>query len=374
MRANMLLRRAALAILLIMPAMDMVCVGRNVTTSLCFVKTFVGDYKKIFAVVGITLSIAGLCGFSWWFDQLAKSIKEEQVCPEGKKLLHNIIENGELYKLKFLVQAKTIDVNEAKTFTSKSTFQFYSRLLIVAAQFGHEDMVKYLLDVGADPNVFDDVRCYSPLIAAAEKGNLKIVKLLVENKKKPANVNACGCYNNAAIVYAAAAGNTKIVKYLVDKGANKDQKSIAMLHAIYCGKCNVVEYLYGIGESLKGAMSEAARHGYKSIIDFCLKQGMDINDETECVLKNACWEVMTVYGAWDYIREKLVNSSYVDLNFIRYLVDEKGAKVTDKILKLTKKYITLNNRTAWNGGFLNKKKSDDLAEYLATKKPKLLEI
>lgn len=51
--------------------------------------------------------------------------------------------------------------------------------LMVAAAFGHVDTVRVLIDTGADVNA-QDLTGWTPLHAAAFKGNLQIVRLLLE--------------------------------------------------------------------------------------------------------------------------------------------------------------------------------------------------
>ena len=50
--------------------------------------------------------------------------------------------------------------------------------LMVAAAFGHVDMVRVLIDRGADVNA-QDLTGWTPLHAAAFKGNMQIVRLLL---------------------------------------------------------------------------------------------------------------------------------------------------------------------------------------------------
>ncbi|MDR4494861.1 MAG: ankyrin repeat domain-containing protein [Nitrospirales bacterium] len=56
--------------------------------------------------------------------------------------------------------------------------------LMVAAAFGHVDTVQTLLDAGADVNA-QDLTGWTPLHAAAFKGNMTIVRLLLEKGAIP---------------------------------------------------------------------------------------------------------------------------------------------------------------------------------------------
>jgi hypothetical protein len=58
----------------------------------------------------------------------------------------------------------------------------------VAAQYGHTEMVRLLLDAGEDPNRFNPVGAHShstPLHQAAWNGHLEVVKLLIERGANP---------------------------------------------------------------------------------------------------------------------------------------------------------------------------------------------
>lgn len=57
--------------------------------------------------------------------------------------------------------------------------------LIMAAKYGHKDLVEYLIQNGADVN-YELIGDETPLINASEHGHLDIVKLLIA---KGADVN-----------------------------------------------------------------------------------------------------------------------------------------------------------------------------------------
>ena len=83
----------------------------------------------------------------------------------------NAATNGDTETVRTLLRDGT-DVN--------STFPIVeTRPLMVAAAFGHVDTVKVLLDAGADVNA-KDLTGWTPLHAAAFKGNPQIVRLLIE--------------------------------------------------------------------------------------------------------------------------------------------------------------------------------------------------
>ncbi len=89
--------------------------------------------------------------------------------------------------------------------------------LAFACQNEHEDIVRYLVEQGADVNAPGDMD-RTPLMAAASNGcHLEILRFLVEHG---ANVNARGELGWTALIWAAREGCIECVKYLLSQGAN----------------------------------------------------------------------------------------------------------------------------------------------------------
>ena len=82
----------------------------------------------------------------------------------------NAATNGDTKKVLALLHNGT-DVNTTVPIVG-------THALMVAAAFGHEDTVRVLIDRGADVNA-QDLTGWTPLHAAAFKGNIQIVRLLL---------------------------------------------------------------------------------------------------------------------------------------------------------------------------------------------------
>ena len=87
--------------------------------------------------------------------------------------------------------------------------------LHTSASDGFYDIVRRLLDGGADLNLVDKRRM-SPLFFAAQEGHLKIVRLLVN---KGANIRLSSDIGLAPVHIAALCGKNEVVEYLIEKGA-----------------------------------------------------------------------------------------------------------------------------------------------------------
>lgn len=91
--------------------------------------------------------------------------------------------------------------------------------LALATQGNNLDMIKLLLSYGADINYQgNDAMGKTALMIAAENGNSEIVHYLIEHRAFPNLVD--GLVGGTALVYAEQLGHDEIVLYLLEHGAD----------------------------------------------------------------------------------------------------------------------------------------------------------
>ncbi|KAJ6190734.1 hypothetical protein N7519_000755 [Penicillium mononematosum] len=131
----------------------------------------------------------------------------------GGSAIHRAVHSGNCFTLKRALQAWT-DTKSPAELPSKSGR--YSPLLIAAIK-GNLAIVKILLDYGVDPNVRDPSKC-TPLYQASAHSHTAVVATLLAHPK--IKVNAYSTGRITPINAAARNGHAEIVKMLLSSGAH----------------------------------------------------------------------------------------------------------------------------------------------------------
>jgi hypothetical protein len=115
--------------------------------------------------------------------------------------------------------------------------------LLLASMYEHIDIVRLLLEKGADVNIKDE-NGYNALMWASVRGYTDIVRLLLENG---ADINLQNENGYTALMLASVSGITEIVRLLLEKGADvniRDEYGNATLSlALYHGYTDIVDLL-----------------------------------------------------------------------------------------------------------------------------------
>ncbi len=108
----------------------------------------------------------------------------------------------------------------------------YDTSLVRAVKVDDADRVRTLLFANVNVNE-KNYAGITPLAVAAERGNMDIIKMLVE--EGGAKINEVSSYGVTPLIAAAAAGNTEATQYLIAHGADVTAKDdlgkTALLHA-----------------------------------------------------------------------------------------------------------------------------------------------
>lgn len=150
-----------------------------------------------------------------------------------------------------------------------------------ACAFYSKSIIKYLLQ-------FCDINTQKglPLTQAVSEGRLDIVKFLVENG---ADIHAD---DDTPVFYSVFRGNTKnlssILKYLVEADKFTEHMNYAFQHACEIGNYEVVSYLLKKGADVNYdygcALKYAAMNGHVKIVKLLIDNGIDLKEYGEMAI------------------------------------------------------------------------------------------
>lgn len=143
----------------------------------------------------------------------------------------------------FFAAARKGDAAAVKAFLDKgvnvnSKTRYGATALSYACDKGHVEVVKLLIERGADVNSRDTFYGEVPLGWALSKGHAEIVKLLLNN-------GAAGI--ERALMTGVQTGNAAIVKAVVEKGPKLDTLNSALVRAYASGNKEIIDLLKKAG-------------------------------------------------------------------------------------------------------------------------------
>jgi len=186
---------------------------------------------------------------------------------------------GNVARATSLIQVRA-DVNAASAIDTLTPLMF-------AADNGHTEIVRLLLEAGANPNVSMATRDYdTPLLMAIRWEDLELVKLLV---LWGATVDACNRKGTTALASASDTGYTDMVEFLIECGADVNAKQIddhftPLLYACQSGRLETARLLLDRGALVDAhsiycatPLMWAASQGHTELCSLLIERGADVN-------------------------------------------------------------------------------------------------
>ncbi|RZF38209.1 hypothetical protein LSTR_LSTR005570 [Laodelphax striatellus] len=158
--------------------------------------------------------------------------------------------------------------------------------LMEASMDGHVEVAKLLLDSGAQVNMPTD-SFESPLTLAACGGHVELALLLIE---RGANIEEVNDEGYTPLMEAAREGHEEMVSVLLNRGANinaqtEETQETALTLACCGGFMDVADYLIKNGAELElGAstpLMEAAQEGHLELVRYLLDAAADVHAQTQ---------------------------------------------------------------------------------------------
>ena len=205
--------------------------------------------------------------------------------------LYDAVQNNDLDKICFLLSkrlATSQDLALATYCAARKGYVLAAKTLIKeGADLNHEfgegtaltqatdeeqtEMVKFLIEAGADTSIPKYGEVSPPLMIAAEKGNLEMVELLIE---AGADVNQIAMSTgDFALASAAAAGHVEVFNYLAPLTSSELRKEAEAILTIGIRTKELEENADSIVIELSNSVIDKNLLGIKEII----KKGVDVN-------------------------------------------------------------------------------------------------
>lgn len=212
--------------------------------------------------------------------ELRKRKTEE---PVEKFLLHKVVSNSDVEGVRDALTKDSVDVDEKDP--KKNT------PLYIAVEKGDAKIVKILLDAGADINIKAGPG-NSPLHLAVSDNKEEIFKILLD---AGADIQTKNNFEKTPLHIAAKNGNKEIIKKLLDAGANVNDINFSGMTPLYEAVCSIfnckeeiVKLLLGSGADVgiknwdgDTALQYALDKENFSVASILIEAGLNVNSQNK---------------------------------------------------------------------------------------------
>ncbi|XP_030756084.1 ankyrin repeat domain-containing protein 17 isoform X3 [Sitophilus oryzae] len=179
--------------------------------------------------------------------------------------------------------------------------EFKESALTLACYKGHLDMVRFLLEAGADQEHKTD-EMHTALMEASMDGHVEVARLLLDSGAQVQNVNMPTDSFESPLTLAACGGHVDLAMLLIERGANieevNDEGYTPLMEAAREGHEEMVHLLLGQGaninaqtdETQETALTLACCGGFMEVADILIKGGADIELGASTPLMEAAQE------------------------------------------------------------------------------------
>ncbi len=208
---------------------------------------------------------------------LEKGADVNLAAPDGKTALVQACYLG------YIGTAKVLLDFEANVNSTENKYGCSS--LVFASQNGHGDVVKLLVERGANVNLAT-ASGWTALMLASKHGHYGIVKLLLE---VGAELNSLQCVGTTALIQATLGGHCHVVRMLLEKGAEVNIATVpegktALTIACWLGHTNIVEMLLKFKAAVNltemsglSSLIIASDRGHGNVVKLLLEKGAEVN-------------------------------------------------------------------------------------------------
>ena len=164
-----------------------------------------------------------------------------------RPMLRKAAEQGDIGTVRMLLST----VAGAGTINSTNMYGYGPMQL--AAQNGHADVLKLLIEEGGNVNLRRPSSWNTPLIMAASRGHVDCCRLLLDKGADPNAYGMFGGTRHTALQSSARGGHLEVVKFFLDRGIgpNEKQGSTSALHrACRWNHIDIVKMLVDAGADI----------------------------------------------------------------------------------------------------------------------------